>query len=107
VVERASVSGVRAGVNMTQTLRATDAEGRTIERGTVSGLIRNLGVENNRFNQTSDGLRVLSSDLMGAGVYCNANQRDGKDYWSNACKLPAEPAVKGAPLNCSPEGALL
>jgi len=107
VVERASVSGVRAGVNMAQTLRATDAEGRSLERSTVSGLIRNIGVVNNRFNQTSDALRVLSSDLMGAGVYCSANQRDGKDYRSNACKLPAAPAVQGAPLSCSPEGALL
>jgi parallel beta-helix repeat protein len=107
VVERASVSGVRAGVSMTQTLHGTDAEGRSLERSTVSGLIRNIGVENNRFNQTTDALSVLSSDLMGAGVYCNANQRDGKASRSSACKLAAEPAVKGAPLNCSPEGALL
>jgi len=107
VVERASVSGIRAGVNMTQTLRATDAEGRSLERSTVSGFIRNLGVENNQFNHTTDGLSVLSSDLMGAGVHCSANKRDGKDSRSSACKLAAEPAVKGAPLSCSPEGALL
>jgi parallel beta-helix repeat protein len=108
VVERASVSGVRAGVNMAQTLRATDAEGRSLERRTVSGLIRNIGVANNRFDQiTGDALRVLSSDLLGAGVYCSANKRDGKDYQSDACKLASEPAVQGAPLNCSPEGALL
>jgi hypothetical protein len=108
VVERASVSGVRAGVPQAGTMRATDSAGRAIERNTVSGVIRNVGIENNRFNQvTGDAMRVLSPDLMARGVYCSANQRDGNNYESSACKQAAEPAVRGAPLSCTPDGLLL
>jgi len=108
VIERASVSGVRAGVSMTQALQATDAAGRTVARNIVPGLVRSVGVDNNQFNQvTGDAIRVLSSDLLSAGVYCSANRRDGSNYQSSACRALAEPAVLGAPLTCSPEGALL
>lgn len=108
VVDRASVSGVRAGVSIAQTVRATDAQGNSYQRSTVPGSIRNLGFAGNRFDQVSgDALRVLSSDLMGAGVYCSGNQRDGNNYQSNACKGVAEPSARGAPLTCAPDGTLL
>ena len=108
VVERAGVSGVRAGVSQTQTLRATDASGTSVERNRVTGFFRNVGFVNNRFNQvTGDAMRVLSTDLMSSGVYCSANQRDGNNYQSSACKQAAEPVVHGEPLTCTPEGLLL
>lgn len=107
-VERASVSGVRAGVSMTQTMRATDSQGNSHVRNAGPGLIRDLGFASNRFVQvTGDAVRVLSSDLMGAGVYCSGNQRDGNNYQTSACKGVAEPTARGAPLTCGADGTLL
>jgi len=107
-IERSAVSGVRAGVTMTQTITGTDGAGQSVARRAVTGLIRNVGVENNRFNQLgSEPMRVLSQDLMSYGLHCNANTHDGKGYDSGACKQGSEPKVRGAPLACSPEGHLL
>lgn len=86
-VERANSSGVRAGAG--------------------TGLIRNVGFTGNRFKQVNgDAVRVLSPELMGAGVYCSDNQRDGRSYESNACKRDNEPDVRGAALKCTAEGML-
>jgi parallel beta-helix repeat protein len=107
VVERASVSGLRAGVDMAQTISGTDSSGRSLERRTVTGIVRNVGVTNNRFNHvTGEALRVLSPDLMASGVFCSANQRDGSSYKASACKQASEPAARGAPLKCTVDGEL-
>ena len=108
-IERSAVPGVRAGVTMTQTITGTNAAGQAVARRAVTGLIRNVGVENNRFNQVnSEPMRVLSQDLLSQGLHCSANARDGKGYESSACRPAAsEPKVRGAPLSCSPDGHLL
>jgi hypothetical protein len=107
-IERSAVSGVRAGVGLTQTITGTNAEGQTVSRHSVTGLIRNVGIENNRFNQvTGEPMRVLSQDLMSYGLHCSANTHDGQGYNTAACKPVAEPPTRGAPLNCSADGHLL
>ena len=107
-IERSAVSGVRAGVGLTQTITGANAEGQTVSRHSVTGLIRNVGIENNRFNQlSSEPMRVLSHDLMSYGLHCSANMHDGKGYNSAACKQAAEPPTHGAPLSCSADGHLL
>jgi len=107
VVDRAAVSGMRAGVNLVHTYSMTLASGQLMQRSTVPGHVRNVGVTNNRFNQTTrEAIRILSADASN-GVYCNANQVDGNNYQTSACKSPTLPATQGAPLNCSADGKLL
>ena len=107
VVDGASVSGVRAGVDQTRTLRKVDASGEQVQRNSVTGQIRNVGVTNNRFNQTTGEAIRMASTETGSAAYCGGNQRDGNTYQPSACKLPAPPATQGATLNCSSDGKLL
>ena len=114
VVDRATFTAARAGVNLVQTLTLTDASGHSVVRHVVAGEIHNVGFANNQFNNViayntpgRAALRVPSVELSTLGVYCTGNNRDGPVYQPSVCKQAAEPAVRGAPLNCSPEGALL
>ena len=107
VIERAAVNASRAGVSTAMTMREKDSNGRWQERSIVSGVIRNIGFDNNRFNQvTGDALGVLSPDLMVREVYCSANQHDGNNYRSAACTQTDEPVALGAPLSCTADGLL-
>ena len=114
VVDRATYTAARAGVNLVQTLTITDASGHSVQRNVVAGEVHNVGFANNQFNNVianntpgRAALRVPSVELSTHGVYCTGNNRDGPDYQPSVCKQAAEPAVRGAPLNCSPEGVLL
>lgn len=101
-VERSAVSAVRAGVPMNQTMRdGSDS------RHFGNGVIENISVQGNRFEDVNgEAINVLGQDLKETGLHCNANQRDGRDYRSSACKA-AEPILKGLPLTCSADGRLL
>lgn len=114
IVDRAEFSGARAGVNIVQTLTLIDASGQSVQRRVVAGEVHNVGFANSQFNNVianntpgRAALRVPSVELSTSGVYCTGNTRDGPAYQPSVCKQAAEPAVRGAPLNCSPEGALL
>lgn len=114
VVDRATYTGARAGVNLVQTLTLTDASGQSVVRHVVPGEVHNVGFANNQFNHVigyntpgREALRVPSVELSTHGVYCTGNNRDGAVYQPSVCKQAAEPTVRGAPLNCSPEGTLL
>jgi len=107
VVERSAVSAVRAGQLISGTMRATDNEGRAMERAYVPGIVSNAGFVNNRFNQVKgEAVRVLA-DLEARGVYCSDNERDGNKYQPGACKQREAPPAQGATLNCTPEGLLI
>ena len=110
VIDRATYTAARAGVNLVQSLTLNDG----VLRHVVSGEIHNVGFANNQFNNVMGvntpgraALRVPSVELSTRGVYCTGNNRDGPVYQPSVCKQAAEPAARGAPLNCSPEGALL
>ena len=114
VVDLAAYTGARAGVNLVQTLTLTDASGHSVQRNVVAGEVHNVGFANNQFNNViatntpgREALRVPSVELSTHGVYCTGNNRDGPNYQPSVCKQAAEPTVRGAPLNCSPGGALL
>ena len=114
VIDRATFTAARAGVNLVQTLMLTDASGSSVVRNVVAGKVHNVGFANNQFNHVIGyntpgraALRVPSVELSTQGVYCTGNNRDGPVYQPSVCKQAAEPAVRGAPLNCSPEGVLL
>ncbi|HET7524426.1 MAG TPA: glycosyl hydrolase family 28-related protein [Burkholderiaceae bacterium] len=110
VIDRATYTAARAGVNLVQTLTFNDG----VLRHVVAGEVHNVGFANNQFNNVMatntpgrEALRVPSVELSTHGVYCTGNNRDGPYYQPSVCKQATEPAVRGAPLNCSPEGMLL
>jgi len=114
VVDRATYSGARAGVNLVQTVTLTDSSGRLVQRHVVAGEVHNVGFASGQFNNViayntpgSVAIRVPSVELSTHGVYCTGNHRDGAVYQPSVCKQAVEPAASGAPLNCSPEGVLL
>jgi parallel beta-helix repeat protein len=100
-VERSSaVAAFRAGVPFDQTLR----DG-TASRHSGNGLIENLSVQGNRFDDVKEGIYLLGQQLKDEGLHCNDNQRDGGDYRSSSCKA-AEPHLRALPLNCNSDGQL-
>jgi Pectate lyase superfamily protein len=114
IVDGAAYTGARAGVNIAQALTLIGASGNSVQRHVIPGQVHNVGFAGNQFNHVMayntpgrEALRVPSVELSTLGVYCWANNRDGPHYQPSVCKQAAEPTVRGAPLNCSPEGALL
>ncbi|HEU5294239.1 MAG TPA: hypothetical protein VFU71_05585, partial [Burkholderiaceae bacterium] len=114
IIDRAAYSGARAGVNLVQTVTFVDSSGQSVQRNVVAGEVHNVGFANGQFNNVMatntpgrEAIRVPSVELSTHGVYCTGNNRDGPYYQPSVCKQTTEPAVRGAPLNCSPEGALL
>jgi parallel beta-helix repeat protein len=99
-VERAAVAAFRAGVRFDGTLR----DG-TATRHTGNGVIENLSVQGNRFDDVKEAIYLLSQTLKDEGLHCSGNQRDGGDYGSPSCKA-AEPRLRALPLNCNGDGEL-
>lgn len=102
-VDRASVSALRVGVDMGQTLSATDAEGRPVTRRVRSGVIEGIAAQDNGFNQVRGEPVEMLSPAVRLG--CEANQQDGRDYRASACRTTST-AVSGATLRCGDDGAL-
>jgi Pectate lyase superfamily protein len=88
-VERAAVSGLRAG------------------RQTGSGVIENLSVQSNRFEDVKgEAINTQDKRLTEDGLHCAANQRDGKDYRAPSCKAD-QPRLTPLPMSCSTDGRML
>jgi hypothetical protein len=105
-IEHSSVSAVRAGVDMTSVVRATDSSGRALSRSAGNGVVENVSIQGNRFEQVKgEPIDVLSSELKSAGLHCSGNQRDGHDYKASSCKA-AEPSLRKLPLCCTTDGRL-
>ncbi len=105
-IDRASTSALRLGVDMGQTLAATDGEGRPITRRAGSGVIEGIVALDNRFNQVrAEAVEVLSPAVQQRGFGCDANQRDGRDYRASACRTTATD-VLGATMRCSDDGVM-
>jgi parallel beta-helix repeat protein len=99
-VERSAAAAFRAGVPFDNTLRDGAAT-----RHAGNGLIQNLSVQGNRFDDVKDAIYLLSQQLKDNGLHCDGNQRDGGDYRSPACKAP-EPRLRALALNCDADGQL-
>ena len=100
IVEHSAVAAFRAGVPFDQTLRDGGAS-----RHSGNGLIENLSVQDNRFDDVKEGIYLLGQQLKDDGLHCAGNQRDGGDFRSPSCKA-AEPRLRALPLNCSADGQL-
>ena len=100
-VERSAVSGVRSGVPMQNVVR----DG-TASRHYVNGVIENLSVQNNRFDDVKgEAINLLGQEKQD-GLHCSGNQRNGSNYSPSTCKAPA-PALRGLPIACGSDGRLL
>ncbi|MCW5659627.1 MAG: right-handed parallel beta-helix repeat-containing protein [Burkholderiaceae bacterium] len=97
-VQNTAVPAFRAGVGFDNTVRDGSAS-----RHSGNGVIENLSVQDNRFDDVKDAIRLLSEPLKDSGLHCSGNQRDGGDYNSPSCKT-AEPRLRDFPLHCSPDG---
>jgi Pectate lyase superfamily protein len=106
VVERSSAGALRVGVDMSQRLTGTDAEGKGVTRHVRSGAIEGLSVQGNRFDAVAaEPIQVLSSALRQRGLHCQGNQHEGREYGAQACQA-APPTVRGATMRCSGDGLL-
>jgi hypothetical protein len=105
-VSAADVSAVRVGVDMSQTLVGTSADGRAVTRAVRSGTIEGLAFEDNRFDSVAaPPIDVLQASAIGAaGLHCSANHRDGSAYSVAGC-AGAAPVVQGAAIQCAPDGS--
>jgi hypothetical protein len=107
VIQRSAVNAVRAGVNMVQTMHGIGAGGVSVSRAAVNGVIDNVSIQDNRFEQVAtDPINVQGGNATGAGLSCSGNQRDGRAYSDPACKGSA-PQMRKVPLTCSADGRLL
>ena len=106
-VEHASVGAMRAGVNMSNTISATDASGTTVSRSIVNGLVQNVSSQGGRFSQVkNDALSVMGASLS-SGIYCSDNRVDGAAYTTAACKVALAPVPSGSTQRCSIDGKLM
>jgi hypothetical protein len=105
-VSVAYVSAVRVGVDMSQTLAGTSADGRAVTRAVRSGTIEGLAFEDNRFDSVAaPPIDVVRAATIGAaGLHCSANQSDGSAYDIAGC-AGAAPAVRGAAMQCASDGS--
>jgi hypothetical protein len=107
-IERSAVNGMRAGVNMSKTLSATDASGQTVTRSIVQGDITALSAQRNAFGQmTRDPMNIQGTSLNATGIHCEGNLRDGNSYRIDACKVSTAPPPNGALLRCTADGRVI
>jgi hypothetical protein len=105
-VERSSVSAVRVGVNMQETLTGVDSQGRRVSRRARSGLIEGITVQDVRFQDVSgEPVEVLSAALRQSGLSCEASPQNGRDHLAMSCGRTTR-AVLGATLRCGSDGVV-
>jgi hypothetical protein len=105
-VERSSVSAVRVGVDMEETLTGVDGQGQRATRHARSGTIEALALQGSRFDDVrGEPVEVLSPAVRQRGLSCLANQQDGRDYLAPSCQTTV-PAVSGATLRCGDDGVV-
>jgi parallel beta-helix repeat protein len=103
-VERSSVSAVRVGVDMAQTMSGVDAQGRQASRHARTGAIEEIALEGGRFDEVrGEPVEVLSSAVRQSNAICQPGPQD--EALAPACHASA-PAAMGATLRCGHDGVV-